>query len=144
MGNIEERNRGRDREERRRRDQEGYKKQNKERIGKVRDERQMEIIKKYKIIIQLMNNKSIRIRQWIIEKGTDFAHFTQKTTHISRCISLHISISATVTMHICIVTVAFYILFYYFFSPLTFLSFPLTLSLQPIISTTQPSIANHT
>ena len=41
-----------------------------------------------------------------MEKLTDFIHFEQKNTHISGCKIVHKCVIATVTMHICTVTVA--------------------------------------
>ena len=60
----------------------------------------------------------------------------KKNTHISACITLYISKSATVTVHICTVIVTFYILFLIIFLSPHILSLSLTLSLQPIISMT--------
>ena len=60
---------------------------------------------------RVVGTKRNCIRQWKIEKKTSFTHFTPKNTHISACISLYISKSATVIVHICTVTVTFYILF---------------------------------
>ena len=61
----------------------------------------------------------------------------KKNTHISACITLYISKSATVTVHICTVGYCnfLYIILIIFLSP-RILSLSLTLSLQPIISTT--------
>ena len=60
----------------------------------------------------------------------------KKNTHISACITLYISKSATVTVHICTVGYCnfLYIILIIFLSP-HILSLSLTLSLQPIIST---------
>ena len=41
-----------------------------------------------------------------MEKLTDFIHFEQKNTHISGCKIVHKCVIATVTMHICTVTIA--------------------------------------
>ena len=41
-----------------------------------------------------------------IEKGSLFTHFGSKNTHISGCKIIHLCTIATVTVHICTVTVA--------------------------------------
>ena len=63
-----------------------------------------------------------------MKKVANFAQFEQKNTHISGCKIVHLCTIATVTVHICTVTVAcpFNILLV-FFSPLAMLS----LSLSP-------------
>ena len=78
---------------------------------------------------------------------------TKKTLASVLAKSVYISKSATVTVHICMVMVDFYILFIYFFLFSHILSLPLTLSLQSIIfatnqcnpaspTTHRPTIAN--
>ena len=92
----------------------------------------------------------MRIKQWKIEKVTSFTHFTQKNIHISVCISLYISKSATIT-----IACSFLFFFNIIFLPSHSLSSLDSLSPQPIISTTnqrnlapptthRPTTANHT
>ena len=54
------------------------------------------------------------------EKGSLFTHFGPKNTHISRCKIVDLCTIATVTVHICMVTVALlFIILYFFLSPLS-------------------------
>ena len=63
-----------------------------------------------------------------MEKGTNFTQFEQKNTHISGCKIVHLCTIATVTGHICTVTVAyaFNILLVFFLSLVSALTLTLT------------------
>ena len=64
----------------------------------------------------------------------NFTHFNQINTHINECKIVYIYKNATVIMHICMVTVALHLIFYYFFlspSPHS-LFFSLVLPLSPL------------
>ena len=65
-----------------------------------------------------MKNKSNRTSQCKIEKVTNFTYFCSKTTHINLSKTLFICKIVTVTMHICTVTVTFYMIFFSLSSPL--------------------------
>ena len=52
----------------------------------------------------------------IIQKDTNFTHFASKMLHISASKSVHICTFATVTIHICKVTIALYFIFLIIFS----------------------------
>ena len=62
-----------------------------------------------------------------IQKVSKFAQFSFKTTHISGCKNVHIYTFATLTMQLCMVTVALYNnnLFFFFFFSLSPFKFPL-------------------
>ena len=68
-----------------------------------------------------------------IQKVLNFTHFNQKNTHISSCKNVQIYKTATVTMHICTVTVHVQMVFF-----ILFFSLPLHLDL---LLTTKPQ--NH-
>ena len=63
-----------------------------------------------------------------MEKVTNFTQFEQKTTHISRCKIVHFCTIATLTVHICMVIVAyaFNILLVFFLSLVSALTLTLT------------------
>ena len=44
-------------------------------------------------------------KSYKIQKIVNFTHFEQKTTHINWCKIVHKYINATVTVHICMITV---------------------------------------
>ena len=85
-----------------------------------------------------------------IQKVSKFAQFSFKTTHISVCKNVHIYTFATLTMQLCMVTVALYnnnLLFFFLSHHSSSLSFPMATTTQQRrrrqisnhqLSTTQP------
>ena len=76
-----------------------------------------------------------------MEKVTNFAQFEQKNTHISECKIVHLCTIATVTVHICTVTIAcpFNILLV-FFSLLAMLSLSLSPDSLFVFALTSPHL----
>ena len=51
-----------------------------------------------------------------MQKCMNFTHFNQINTHINECKIVYIYKNATVIVHICTITLALHLIFYYFFS----------------------------
>ena len=73
-----------------------------------------------------------------MEKGTNFTQFEQKNTHISGCKIVHLCTIATVTWHICTVTVA-----YAFNILLVFFSLSLVSALILTLTGLYPCLCSH-
>ena len=76
-----------------------------------------------------------------MKKLTNFTQLKQKNTHISGCKIMHLCTIATVTVHICTVTIAyvFNILLVFFLSLVSTLTFTLT-GLSPCLCSHLPSL----
>ena len=64
-------------------------------------------------------------KSYIIEKDTNFTHFALKMLHTSASKSVHTCTFATVTVHICMITVVVYFIFLILFSLTSQVTFPL-------------------
>ena len=86
----------------------------------------------------LRTSTSVDVKSWKIQKVLHFTHFDQKNTYIIECKIVHKCTSATVTIHICTVTVSLAFILLFFLSPPHTLFFSLVwLSPAALFSSTE-------
>ena len=71
------------------------------------------------IIGMLRTTTSEVVKLCKMQKVVNFTHFNQKNTYIYACKIVHIYKSVTIIVHMCTVTVALHLIFYYMFLSLS-------------------------